>query len=139
MAWWIWVTAGIVLAAIELLASGELWLLFAGIAAIIVGLLAGAGMTSLALQFLVFSLLAVSAFFLRRRLAAPVETGRVGSDSLVGETGTAISAIRPGKPGNADFRGSSWPARAASGQPIESGTSVRVVRMEGITLFVDPE
>lgn len=139
MAWWIWVTGGVVLAALELVAGGELWLLFAGIAAIAVGLLAGVGIDGLGAQFLTFSLFAVSAFFVRRRLTAAVDTGKVGSDSLVGEIGTASSAIQPGKPGNAEFRGSPWPARTASGRSIESGTSVRVVRMEGITLFVDPE
>ena len=139
MAWWIWIGAGIVLALIELLAGGELWLLFAGIAAIVVGLLVGVGMTDLAAQFLVFSVLAVSAFFLRRRLTRPADTGKVGSESLVGEIGPATSTILPATPGNVEFRGSSWPARSATGDPIEAGTVVRVVRMEGITLFVEPE
>ena len=139
MAWWIWIATGVVLAALELVAGGELWLLFAGVAAVAVGLLAGLGMTALAPQFLVFSLLAVSAFFVRRRLTAPRDTGRVGSESLVGEIGTATTAILPGKPGNAEFRGSPWPARTASGHPIEAGSSIRVTRMEGITLFVDPQ
>ena len=71
VAWSIWVVAGVVLAALELLAGGELWLLFAGVAAVVVGLLAGLGMTGLAPQFLVFSILAASAFFVRRRLLAP--------------------------------------------------------------------
>ncbi|MCY4626761.1 MAG: hypothetical protein OXE58_04225, partial [Acidobacteria bacterium] len=91
MAWWIWIGAGIVLALVELLAGGELWLLFAGLAAIIVGLLAGVGMTGLAPQFLVFSSLAASAFFVRRRLTVSADKTPVGSDSLVGETGTAAS------------------------------------------------
>ena len=139
MAWWIWVAAGVVLASLELLAGGELWLLFAGTAAIIVGLLAGVGMTGLASQFLVFSILAASAFFVRRRLLAPADKSPVGSDSLVGEVGTAASEILPNKPGHAEFRGSRWTARTASGQAIDAGSSVRVARMEGITLFVEPE
>ena len=139
MVWWIWIVAGVVLAALELLAGGELWLLFAGIAAVVVGLLAGVGLTGLAPQFLVFSVLAGSAFFVRRRLLAPADKSPVGSDSLVGEVGTAASEILPNKPGHAEFRGSRWIARAASGQPIEAGSSVRVARMEGITLFVEPE
>ncbi len=139
MAWWIWVAAGVVLASLELLAGGELWLLFAGTAAIIVGLLAGVGMTGLASQFLVFSILAASAFFVRRRLLAPADKSPVGSDSLVGEVGTAGSEILPNKPGHVEFRGSRWIARTASEQPIEAGSSVRVARMEGITLFVEPE
>ncbi len=139
MVWWIWIGAGIVLALVELLAGGELWLLFAGLAAIIVGLLAGLGMTGLAPQFLVFSILAASAFFVRRRLTVSADKTPVGSDSLVGETGTAASEILPNKPGHAEFRGSRWTARTASGQAIEAGSRVRVARMEGITLFVEPE
>ena len=139
MVWWIWLAAGILLALLELLAGGELWLLFAGIAAIVVGLLAGVGMTDLAAQFLVFAVLAVSAFFVRRRLTSSGTAGKVGSESLVGEIGPAISTILPATPGNVEFRGSSWPARSATGHVIEAGTVVRVVRMEGITLFVEPE
>ena len=139
MAWWIWIGAGVVLALIELLAGGELWLLFAGVSAIVVGLLAGVGMTDLAAQFLVFSVLAVSAFFVRRRLTRPADTGKVGSESLVGELGPATTTILPATPGTVEFRGSSWRARSATGHPIEAGTVVRVVRMEGITLFVEPE
>ena len=122
-----------------MLAGGELWLLFAGLAAIIVGLLAGVGMTGLEAQFLVFSALSVSAFFLRRRLLKPTDAEPAGSESLVGELGLATSTILPATPGNAEFRGSSWPARSATGHAIEAGTVVRVVRMEGITLFVEPE
>lgn len=122
-----------------MLAGGELWLLFAGLAAIVVGLLAGVGVTGLGAQFLVFSALAVSAFFLRRRLLKPTDAEPVGSESLVGELGTVTSAILPGKTGDAEFRGARWPARTASGNPIESGSTVRVSRMEGITLFVEPE
>ena len=139
MAWWIWIAAGVVLAGLEMLAGGELWLLFAGLAAIIVGLLAGVGVTGLGAQLLVFSALAVSAFFLRRRLLKPTDAEPVGSESLVGELGTVTSAILPGKTGDAEFRGARWPARTASGNPIESGSTVRVSRMEGITLFVEPE
>ena len=139
MAWWIWVTVGVVLAALELVAGGQLWLLFAGLAAITVGLLAGGGMTWLAAQLLVFSALVVSAFFVKRRFLAPADQSPVGSDSLVGEIGTAASEISPDKPGHAEFRGSRWKARPASGQRIEAGSSVRVVRMEGIALFVEPE
>ena len=105
MAWWIWIAAGVVLAGLEMLAGGELWLLFAGVAAIVVGLLAGVGVTGLGAQLLVFSVLAVSAFFLRRRLLKPTGAEPVGSESLVGELGTATSPILPGKTGDAEFRG----------------------------------
>lgn len=138
MAWWIWIGGGALLAALELAVGGELWLLFLGLAAVVVGLAAGSGLTSLAVQLALFAALAVSAFFVRRRLSSTGEAETVGSDSLVGEIGTAATEIRPGKPGHAEFRGSRWPARAAAEHRIEAGSRVRVTRMQGITLFVEP-
>ncbi len=138
MAWWIWIGAGALLAALELIVGGELWLLLIGLAAVVVGLGAGVGLTALAPQLALFALLAVSVFFLRRRLdTGPAAAPSVGSESLVGETGTAATEILPNKPGQAEFRGSRWPARAAAGQAIEAGARVRVTRMKGITLFVE--
>ncbi len=138
MAWWIWIGAGALLAALELLVGGELWLLLIGLAAVIVGLGAGVGLTALAPQLALFALLAVSVFFVRRRLDVGAAAPSVGSESLVGEIGTAATEILPGKPGQAEFRGSRWPARAATEQAIGAGAPVRVTRMQGITLFVEP-
>lgn len=139
MAWWIWIVLGLSLAALEMFLGAELWLVLAGAAALIVGLLAALGIEGQGTQGLVFAVLLASVFLIRRRLRLRPKAAEVASESLVGELGTAISAIAPGSPGSARFRGTRWPAHAAGSRSIGPGASVRVVRMEGITLFVDAE
>ncbi len=141
MAWWIWMVGGFVLVSLELLFGGELWLLLAGLSAVVVGLFAGAEILPPAGQYLAFAALVGSAFLLRRRFLPPNRRSRTEAESasLLGELGTATSTILPGKPGDAQFRGARWPARSATGRPIEAGSGIRVARTEGITLFVEPE
>jgi membrane-bound ClpP family serine protease len=35
--------------------------------------------------------------------------------------------------------GEEWSARSASGQPLERGTHIRVTKVEGLTLTVEPD
>ena len=138
MSWWVWMLAGAVLAALELLAGGTLWLLLAGLAAMLVGLAAAAGVDSAALQFLIFSLLAGSVFLVKSRF--PTSGGRdAAMPTLVGEIGVAVTEIAPGKTGKAEFRGTQWTARSADDRTVAAGAGVRVVWVEGVSLYVEPE
>ena len=137
MSWWVWMLAGATLAALELLAGGTLWLLLAGAAAMLVGLVAAAGVDSAALQFLIFSLLAGSVYLVKTRLL-PSGGGDAAVPTLVGELGVAVSAIGPGKAGKAELRGTQWTARSADDRTIETGAGVRVVWVEGVTVYVEP-
>ena len=136
MTWWIWMLAGASLAALELLAGGALWLLLAGVAAALVGLVALAGVESLALQLLVFSLLGCSVYLLKSRL---LPAGRAVRPTLVGELGVAATEIAPGRAGTAEFRGTHWTARSADDRTMAPGAGVRVVWVEGVSLYVEPE
>ena len=138
MTWWIWMLAGAALAALELLAGGELWLLLAGVAAVLVGLVALAGVDSLALQLLVFSLLGCSVYLLKSRFL-PAGGGGASLPTLVGETGVAVTEIAPGRTGTAELRGTHWTARSADDRTIAPGAGVRVVWVEGVSLYVEPE
>ena len=130
--------AGAVLAALELLAGGTLWLLLAGLAAMLVGLVAAAGVDSAALQFLIFSLLAASVYLVKSRF--PASGGRdAAMPTLVGEIGVALTEIAPGKAGKAEFRGTQWTARSADDRTVAPGAGVRVVWVEGVSLYVEPE
>lgn len=126
------------LAVLELLAGGELWLLLAGVAAILVGLLALAGVDSLVLQFLAFSLLGCSAYFVKSRLL-PARGADPAMPTLVGELGVAVTEIAPGKAGTAELRGTHWTARSADDQTVAPGAGIRVVWVEGVSLYVEPE
>lgn len=138
MSWWVWMLAGAALAALELLAGGTLWLLLAGAAAMLVGLAAAAGVDSTALQFLIFSLLAGSVYLVRSRF--PASGGRdAAMPTLVGEIGVAVTEIVPGKAGKAELRGTQWTARSADDRPVAPGAAVRVVWVEGVSLYVEPE
>ena len=131
--------AGAGLVALELLAGGELWLLLAGLAAVLVGVAALAGVDSVALQLLIFSLLGGSVYLVKSRLLPASGRPDAGTPTLVGELGVAVTEIAPGKAGTAELRGTSWTARCAGDRTMASGTGVRVVWVEGVTLYVEPE
>ena len=130
--------AGAGLAVVELLAGGELWLLLTGAAALLVGLLALAGVDSLALQMLAFSLLVCSVYFVKSRLL-PASGADAVPPALVGEVGVAMTEIAPGKAGTAELRGTQWTARSADDRTMPPGVGVRVVWVEGVSLYVEPE
>lgn len=131
--------AGAGLVTLELLAGGELWLLLAGLAAVLVGVAALAGVDSVALQLLIFSLLGGSVYLVKSRLLPASGRPDAGTPTLVGELGVAVTEIAPGKVGTAELRGTSWTARCAGDRAMAPGTGVRVVWVEGVSLYVEPE
>jgi membrane-bound serine protease (ClpP class) len=58
-----------------------------------------------------------------------------GAEGLVGEQGSALTAIHPDHPGQISVHGEIW--RAISGEPIDRGTAVRVIAVDGLTLGVE--
>lgn len=138
MTWWIWMLAGAVLVALELLAGGALWLLLAGLSAMLVGVAALAGVDSVALQLLIFSLLGCSVYLVKSRLWPASGQPDAGTATLVGELGVAVTEIAPGRVGTAELRGTSWTARCADDRTMAPGAGVRVVWVEGVTLYVEP-
>jgi membrane protein implicated in regulation of membrane protease activity len=60
-------------------------------------------------------------------------------DALVGEIGQTMEDLAPGAVGKVELRGSAWSARNASSGPISRGARCRVVRVDGLMLFVEPE
>jgi membrane-bound serine protease (ClpP class) len=62
-----------------------------------------------------------------------------GVEELVGEFGEVTEPV--GAPGNAGMvfvHGELWRAAAANGQPIPKGTRIRVAKVKGLTLEVEP-
>jgi membrane protein implicated in regulation of membrane protease activity len=143
MLWWHWLLLGLVLTALELATAGGFYIIFFGIAAIIVSglvLLDIAG--PLWFQLLLFSLLAIASllFFrnpLMRRLR--LSGGAPDLDTLAAETGSVIQAMAPGASGRVELRGTSWSARNVGTTPLGSGARCVVVRSERLTLLVKAE
>jgi membrane protein implicated in regulation of membrane protease activity len=137
MQWWAWLLLSFGLLASEMLAPGGLYLLFAGIAAGIVGLLSLADLAGPAWsQWLLFALLAgLSLTVLRSRLSPALLAVRFG-DGLVGQQVEITTLIEPEGFGKASFRGSTWKVRNAGSRALEVGAHCRIDAVHGITLTV---
>jgi membrane protein implicated in regulation of membrane protease activity len=141
--WWHWLVLGLVLVVVEMASAGGFYIIFFGLGAVIVGLLALFGLAGPAwAQVLLFAGLSVVglAMFRNRFLRwFQVDPQLPPVDALVGEVGQAMEDLAPGAVGRVEFRGSAWSARNASSVLIARGTRCRVVRVDGLMLFVEPE
>lgn len=142
MFWWYWIILGLALVAGELATPGGFFVIFFAIAAIVVGVLAAAGLVNAAwLQWLLFSLVAVGGLALFRRPLVE----RVGSrpsvdvDALVGEVAVATSSMAPGAHGRAELRGTGWNAHNVDTTVLAAGQRCRVVAVHGLTLDLRQE
>jgi len=77
---------------------------------------------------------AVSLFIVGMGIRALRRSTQTGSEGMVGAIGVAKTALRPA--GTLAIHGELWDA--VSDQPAEEGTSAKVLRIEGLTLYVTP-
>src|SRR5919106_2029921 len=118
MEWWHWLLIGLILVALEMAASGGFYVIFFGIAALVIGSLHLFGLAGPAwFQFLLFSVIAVASLALfRSPLMRWLQLDQPGRDvdSLVGEIAMPLEDIVPGAVGRAELRGTVWSARNIS-------------------------
>jgi hypothetical protein len=144
MLWWVWILFGLALLAAEVLTPGGFFVLFFGLAALIVGALVALGVGGPEwTQWLMFSVLSVASLLgFRRRLVdrfnGPAEGGHK-LDSLVGEVAVLTGDLAPGGVGKAELRGTSWTVRTHGSVILAGGTRCVVASVEGLTLWVKPE
>ncbi len=139
MPWWAWLVLGFVLLASELASPSGFYLLFAGIAAIIVGLLGLGELSGPAwAQWLLFTLISVlSVTLLRSRLARGFNRADAKvDDSLVGQTVTLRDRIEAGGVGQGEHRGSVWIVQNLGAQVLEAGARCTVDEVNGVTLVI---
>ena len=142
MEWWIWILLGLLLLLAELLTPGGFYIIFFGIGAVVVGVLAGLNAAGpLWFQFILFSILSVLTLWLFREKLLQLTQGerRKNVDSLVGETAVATEEIHLNAVGKAELRGTSWNARNVGDRPLTRGQRCIVERVEGLTIFVRAE
>jgi inner membrane protein len=133
MTWWYWLVLGLVLVALEMASSGGFYIIFFGVAATVVALLAGTGLAAQAwIQWLLFSVLSVVSLVLFRN---PL----MRKLNLTGETCTALEDMSAGANGRVELRGTTWSARNTSTMPLARGRRCVVVRTERLTVLVKPE
>ena len=142
MDWWLWLAAGLALVVAELATPSGFFIIFFGIGALIVGVLARLGViTSLPLQVLAFSVVSVlSLVLLRGRLRTSFQgPPRPSVDSLIGDLAIVRESLSPGVVGRVEVRGSAWSARNTSNVTLDPGQRARVAAVDGLTLAVVPE
>lgn len=141
MVWWLWVLLGLGLLALEIATPGGFFVLFFGIAALVVGgLVRMAGGVPVWGQWLLFSVLSVGSLWLFRgrlmtwlRSQGP-DPDRV--DSLVGQIAVLGEDLAPGGVGKAELRGTVWTVRNCGAQVLVRGQRCRVEGVDGLTLSV---
>jgi len=140
MAWWGWGILGVALLGVELLAvDAQFYLVFAGLAAIAVGLLGVVGLElPVAGQWLLFAVLAVTAMFtLRRPIYAKLMNRPFANVSTDLDQRVVLTQdLPPGKSCRIEYRGSGWTALNIGDQIIPSGGSARIDSIDGVTLRV---
>jgi len=141
--WWHWLVLGLLLIALELAASGGFYIIFFGVAALLISLMVALGAeTPLWLELALFSALSVgSLLFFRSPLMRWLNVDGPGGDvdSLVGETGIVQQDMLPNGIGRVELRGSSWSARNNGTTLLPAGRRVTVVRVERLMLIVEAE
>ena len=140
MAWWSWCIFGVALLGLELLAvDAQFYLVFAGVAAVVVGLLGLVGLElPVAGQWLLFAVVAITAMFtLRRPIYAKLMNRPFGNVSTdLDQRVVLTQELGPGKSCRIEYRGSGWTALNVGDQVIPSGGAARIDSVDGVTLRV---
>ncbi len=137
-----WFAGGLVLMVAELATPSGFFIMFFGLGALTVGVLARVGLAQAGwAQWLLFTLLSLGYLLLFRgqlqaRFQAPPPPD---VDSLVGVLAVPQGSIEPGAVGRVEVRGSTWSARNAAAIAIASGQRCTVVSVDGLLLTVRPE
>lgn len=130
----LWLIAGLLLAAQELILPG-VFLLWIGAAAIVTGLLTVAAGLTLHWQVAAFAALAIALVALAalRRRAVP-DTVNGPSTGLIGTTCYAL-AFEAGE-GRVRYRDGTWQARLTDGATPAANDPLRIVGLDGTVLLV---
>ena len=142
MIWWYWLFLGLVLAGAEMISPSGFYLLFFGIAALIVGALVGMDIVQVVwMEWLLFSILAVVSllFFRGPLLRMTKHTPTHVVDTMVGESAVLLEDVHPGQTGKAELRGTTWSIRNDGIVPLAGGQRARVTKVDGLMLWVRAE
>lgn len=135
---WFWLSLGFILGAVEMIAPG-FFLMWLGLAAIIVGMLTWALPISLPLQVALFAIISVLTVYAGKKFLKdnPIESDDPKLNNrgarLTGEIVTVIEAITDGH-GRVRVGDTDWNARGAD---AAAGAKVRVVGADGAVLLVE--
>lgn len=134
----VWIAAIIIFGVAEAATAGlvSIWFVIGSVAGLITAVLGG----PVWLQIVLFFVVSIAALVITRPLVARMKKDNVATnaDRVLGGTARVTEAIDNTVPTGAVYiDGKTWSARSADESVIGAGTLVRVVRMEGVRLFVE--
>ena len=132
---------GVILLGAELaFIDAQFYLVFVGVASIVVGLLAGSMAIDQWAQWGLFAVLSIGSMVLFRGRIYRSLRGHP-PEVHVGPSGgvlTLPAALAPGESCQTEHAGSFWTVQNDGAVPLPSGARVRIVRVQGLTLLVRP-
>jgi membrane protein implicated in regulation of membrane protease activity len=136
----IWLIAAIALFILEVITPGFVLANF-GVGAIGAAIAAwlGGDTTAQTLTFVVVCLISFVTVrpLLKRTLRTDKQT-KTGTEALVGKMGKVTQDIPlPPEAGRVQIDGDNWRAMVVHGTPIATGETVRIVRVESVTVYVE--
>jgi membrane protein implicated in regulation of membrane protease activity len=142
MNWWGWCILGLVLFGVELFAvDAQFYLIFAGVAAVLVGLLGLAGLDLPTwAQWSAFAILAIATMFtVRKQIYLKLMSKPMGDVRTDGEQHVVLGQeLEPGTSCRIEYRGSGWTAVNVGKHAIAAGGSARIESIDGLTLKLRP-
>jgi membrane protein implicated in regulation of membrane protease activity len=144
MIWWLWLFLGLILLGIEIMTPGGFYILFFGLAALVVGAAAGFHIVAAEwAQWLLFSVLSITSLLLfrnpLRRLTEVTPPKEDVADGVIGEMALIQEDLAPGAYGKAELRGTVWNVKNTGTVPLTKGQRGRVIQVEGLTLRIERE
>ena len=136
---WLWLGAMVVFGIVEALTAGlvSIWFV-AGSAAALIGAFLGAGIGAQVALFVAVSALALAVTRPLLRKVTDAKAVPTNADRVLGDSGKVTETIdNENSTGAVYVGGKTWTARSADGGVIPAGAVVKIVRMEGVKLFVE--
>ena len=136
----IWIAAMVIFGVVEAITVGltSIWFVVGSVAGLIAAICGGPIWLQLALFFVVSIVCLAATRPLVKKLLRKDVTA-TNADRVLGQTARVTESIDNAVPTGAVYVGGmTWTARSESGQPIPRNAQVKIVRMEGVRLFVEP-
>lgn len=136
---WIWAAAIVLFGIAEAATAGlvSIWFVAGSIAALVAALIE----LSLPLQIVIFLAVSIAALVGTRPLARKMLDKTIvptNADRVFVERAKVVETIdNENSAGAVYIEGKTWSARSEHGEIIEKGSMVKVIRMEGVKLFVE--
>ena len=135
---WLWLGGVVLFGAVEAATAGLVSIWFA--AGAVAGLIAAWLGTGVAAQVVLFAVVSAAALAVTRPLVRRYAAGKAvptNLDRVLGDTGRVTETIDNARSAGAVYvDGKTWTARSDDGAVIPQGTTVKILRMEGVKLFV---